>query len=477
MKKGKTKERIHKKKALQAKLGVIVAAGVLFTGCAEKEQETASVKETTVTKTETERKETTIEGESVSKEASVSVDIVVAEPQENEAYLQNQKRREKYIEVLKNAVENHTFPEEMGVGFDETYMDEQKTDNVQQNTYAIYDVDRDGKDELIIEINNASEATKMGGIYEYDIEKDSIHVELEGTPLLYFYDTGYIREDASHSQGLCGNKMWPYSLYKYRVETDTYELVANVDAWEKEMYPKDFDGNAFPEEADASNTGILYYISYPDATEDMEACDDSAYQVFLQFHQGNEENNRFLQMTAMDNLTDAATAIPYNETMDAINAEIEQGNEPLSYAIDGYTLQELGDYYQVETVISRPVTIDANLEVGASTTVTINELAQTSLTLTKESEDLLLDADGVEYHIYSEQNKDGTCKIWVDSDDLVYSEFCRGTIRIAKDAEIGQEIINQYETVSLDALYQTETWYNQVTFENGVATKLVFVGD
>lgn len=53
---------------------------------------------------------------------------------------------------------------------------------------------------------------------------------------------------------------WPYSIFQYDKDSDSYLAVAFIDAWDKNLFPTDYDGAVFPDEADTSNSGFVYYI-------------------------------------------------------------------------------------------------------------------------------------------------------------------------------------------------------------------------
>ncbi len=54
---------------------------------------------------------------------------------------------------------------------------------------------------------------------------------------------------------------WPYIVYRYLPETDKYQQIFMVDAWEKECREKDYDGNPYPEDIDQEKSGIVYFVT------------------------------------------------------------------------------------------------------------------------------------------------------------------------------------------------------------------------
>lgn len=124
--------------------------------------------------------------------------------------------------------------------------------------YAITDIDGDGFEELLL-----MQETGVMASMDYlilDGQGGQLRAELEEFPSLTFYENGYVRADASHNQGLAGD-FWPYALYRYDAESDSYQRIARVDAWDGRLHPQDYAGNPFPKDADVSGAGIVYYVA------------------------------------------------------------------------------------------------------------------------------------------------------------------------------------------------------------------------
>lgn len=126
-------------------------------------------------------------------------------------------KREAYILTLENLYTNRIWP-------DGTVMD--LMGDISENVFAVYDVDGDGEDELIIEYTSSSSAGMREAIYGYDSETGTLHQKLTEFPALTFYNNGFIRADASHNQS-DDTEAWPYTMYQYRENTDTYEEVGS----------------------------------------------------------------------------------------------------------------------------------------------------------------------------------------------------------------------------------------------------------
>lgn len=183
-----------------------------------------------------------------------------------------------YGAALEALLEQHVFPDGTDAGFDGiTPMEDSK--------FAVYDVDGDGKEELLILYTSASMAGMKGLVLSYNSAAGKLDTELSAYPLLTFYDNGVIREEWSHNQGL-GGSFWPYNLYQYNPDKDCYEMVGMVDAWEKSFAPTDGQNNPFPDDVDASGTGMVYYIMTDGQYDNTHPVDAAEYNQWLNGYLG-----------------------------------------------------------------------------------------------------------------------------------------------------------------------------------------------
>lgn len=144
-----------------------------------------------------------------------------------------------------------------------------------KNRFSVCDVDGDGREELILLYTTTIVAGERGFVYDWDEATGELRKQLEEFPLLTFYDNGAVMAGWSHNQGN-GGSFWPYFLYQYLPETDSYQQVGAVDAWDKAL---GLEG--YPDEVDASKTGFVYYITTEgDITWDHPV-DASQYQAWL----------------------------------------------------------------------------------------------------------------------------------------------------------------------------------------------------
>lgn len=96
--------------------------------------------------------------------------------------------------------------------------------------FAIYDIDGDGYEELLLCFEGGSTASAVEYIWGY--ENGSTHIELCEFPKMRYYSNGVIEADWSHNQNLAGD-FQPVSVYIYNSEADEYQMLGAVDAWDK----------------------------------------------------------------------------------------------------------------------------------------------------------------------------------------------------------------------------------------------------
>lgn len=136
---------------------------------------------------------------------------------------------------------------------------------MENNVFAICDVDGDGTDELIYRNNDSTMAGMVCTVFGYtDTAGGVLFTEVSGFCGMTFYDNGALTIDASHNQGLAGNAdFWPYSIYQYDPGQDGYLSMGYADAWDGTIFPQDFNGKAFPEDLDQDGDKVIYQITYP----------------------------------------------------------------------------------------------------------------------------------------------------------------------------------------------------------------------
>ena len=177
-----------------------------------------------------------------------------------------------YKTALYRIRNSHTFPDGVNYGYDEFY-------DISENHFAIYDVDADGKDELLISYWTTNMAGNVFKIYGYDEISGNLSEEFSEYLGVTFYSNGMIEVMKSHNHGLASmsEDFWPYVLYQYDTKNDCYIKIADVDAWEQ-AYQREYEGVEFPKEADIDGDGFLYYIMKDDKYEYQNPIDTEAYK-------------------------------------------------------------------------------------------------------------------------------------------------------------------------------------------------------
>lgn len=131
--------------------------------------------------------------------------------------------------------------------------------DISGNHFAICDVNGDGKDELITQLN----ATIMAGQSECVYDGDGNEL-LRVFPDTAYYGGGAVMAGWSHNQGAAGDRLWPYTLFQYDADTGKYVRLVSVDGWDKSLRDAYFswDGSfiPFPDGVDGDGDGFVYYL-------------------------------------------------------------------------------------------------------------------------------------------------------------------------------------------------------------------------
>ena len=160
-----------------------------------------------------------------------------------------------YWTVLTDIYHYQSFPGGRELGYDGWPMSD--------NRFALGDIDGDGSEELIVVYSTTYTAGQAYIIYDYDASTGGVREQFIEYPGVVHFDNGILKVDASHNHTL-SEKLWPYTLYKYNAESDSYDVIAQVEAWDKEIRDTDYEGNAFPDDVDADGDQTVYYIMETD---------------------------------------------------------------------------------------------------------------------------------------------------------------------------------------------------------------------
>lgn len=247
----------------------LVMTTALLTGCAGSGAGT-SASETTQAKTET-AAQPTATTQPVQTETAATT-----QPEEN-----------------RNALAYPAFREALATVHDKMYWPEMdgmeielfEGGSIEDEKFAVYDVDGDGEDELLISVENTYTAGMCQIIYGYDTGTGGVRVEATMYPGVTYYP-GMAQEMAAHSQGYAGDKLWPYAVYRYDAQTDEYKWSCSVDGWDKTL--SDYDSYremAFPDDIDTLGEGYVYIVM--DAAGEEKMMNRTDYEAWESATFGN----------------------------------------------------------------------------------------------------------------------------------------------------------------------------------------------
>ena len=151
---------------------------------------------------------------------------------------------------------------------------------IEDEQFAILDVDGDGAEELLVSVSNTYMAGMCEVIYGYDAKSDSVRVEAQVFPGVTYYP-GMKQVPSSHNQGHAGDVLWPYSVMTYDPTEDSYKLTYYVDAWSREISETDYEGNPYPEDIDTDRDGYVYLITENDQQSILNRADFEAWEAEL----------------------------------------------------------------------------------------------------------------------------------------------------------------------------------------------------
>lgn len=129
--------------------------------------------------------------------------------------------------------------------------------SVENNRFAVCDMNGDGREELLIHFTTAPTAGMAEWVFSY--AGGGLTEELRLTPGAAYYDNGAVIAPWSHNQTCGPADFWPYALLM-RNAAGGYDTVAQVSAWDKTVYALGDFGTPFPEEKD-DGSGVVYLVT------------------------------------------------------------------------------------------------------------------------------------------------------------------------------------------------------------------------
>jgi hypothetical protein len=149
---------------------------------------------------------------------------------------------------------------------------------MQENCFAIADLDGDGADELIVSFMASSADWFRTSIYRYDASTGTCVEELTTTPrenpgkypAMTFYENGMVSVYLSTNPGweLC-ETLWPYYIYQWNEQSKTYDYNGTLFGLDKQL--AETYGEDYPSAADMDGYGTVYYLV--DESETGQASD------------------------------------------------------------------------------------------------------------------------------------------------------------------------------------------------------------
>lgn len=238
---------------------------------------------------------------------------------------------------------------------DETDIEEHSLDNTAENQFAIYDVDLDGKEELVVMFTTASMVGMCGEVFDFDQENGMLVSELREFPSYTFYTNGMIKVDWSHNQ--TRGELYPYTIYRYDESKDQY-----VQAGAAYSENKEYAGDDFNEASDTDHDGVIYYVSREDSENSTPMTEEEynnwlkemfgdATEVELPYEPVTAENSDKYKDAYMQVLKNYTNKYLKTDQTDLGNIWILDGQEAAVdtlKSLQGVEIQEHDDFVNVE---------------------------------------------------------------------------------------------------------------------------------
>ncbi len=257
-------ENCHMKKKTTSRLScaVLFCGGILlFTGCG-KEAVTFEKVEQSMNEPAEEKsaRDTSVPNdvaevaESEKEDAPNGADAkdAVGENTDQAQTLYEARVRHQYGGILSQIIAAWQLPDgKLGTG---TADDDYASVEMEKNCFAVADVDQDGREELLVRWTTTITAGEFEAVYDYDPESGEVKREFWAYPALTYYDNGIIKAEWAHNQ-VPPAEFWPFTLFQYEPESDSYVEVGSVRAWDNGI-----EGWDFPDELDVDGDGTVYEI-------------------------------------------------------------------------------------------------------------------------------------------------------------------------------------------------------------------------
>lgn len=198
-----------------------------------------------------------------------------------------------YQFALQQIAFEHIYPDGIDTGFDGAF------GFIEDNHFALCDINNDGIDELIVQFITAPMAGNVETVYFYDLETEEVVKLLTVFTAVTYYDNGIVKEEWSHGSALAGDDYWPYNLYRYNTQNKQYDQIAEVNMWSKAVDVIDYKGDPYPEDIDTENAGTVFILTRNGITETVSKSDyegwisdmiGNASEIQIPYKNLNEDN-------------------------------------------------------------------------------------------------------------------------------------------------------------------------------------------
>ena len=138
----------------------------------------------------------------------IPVETTAEPPQpETAAPDRNDAARSAFQRALRTVHDDLRWPELPDSGNIEVW----EPGTIEDEQFAVTDVDGDGEEELLVSVSNTYMAGMCEIIYGYDPQTDGVRIESYSYVGVTHYP-GMLKVEASHNQGYAGDVLWPYAF-------------------------------------------------------------------------------------------------------------------------------------------------------------------------------------------------------------------------------------------------------------------------
>jgi predicted nucleic acid-binding Zn ribbon protein len=223
----------------------------------------------------------------------------VVESSEDEQIISNEKMIEAYYGVLSGIYNDRVWADGSEVMLEPSEL------NSTDNTFAIYDIDLDGMDELIILMAGTSMANANTVVYGYDESTDTVYKECDSWIYTDFYNDGTVITEYGQKGGYGEYRR---DIYKYDAINDIYNYKGWYDEYDLEVFLEYGTEDFFPYEGDTDGNGLTYCIYDLDYNFDGSTyVDDNVYEEWLKTWDNN--NKKIIQINNWEILSEYKSII------------------------------------------------------------------------------------------------------------------------------------------------------------------------